>query len=147
MDNFVYPPNIKHFTKVLFATEPGAGPAQWEAGFVVKVKNQSCDIFVMRSEGTDIRQDCWHADDPRCKTDPQMYRMPGRGVFRLAEQESENKTASDEMYRLRRDLREITNKVNKMQESHEKLIDEVIRLSKPATPAKPAHRKEAALIE
>ena len=41
----------------------------------------------MTAQGVELREDCWHADDPRCLSAPQMYRLPGRGVFRLSDKE------------------------------------------------------------
>jgi len=149
-DQFQYPP-VSHFTKIMFATEPGAGQFQWAAGFVVNPKNQSCDLVVFRPDGAiDYRSDCWHADDPRCKSSPEMYRQFGRGVFRLAPDEQDNRRQNDEFFRLRRESREVAAKVERLIARQIELESEIAKLKDaPFETTKPISkgRKEAALAD
>lgn len=150
MYEFQYPPNIHHFTKVMFATEPSAGQFQWVSGFVVAPKNQSCDIVVFRPDGVvDYRSDCWHADDPRCKASPEMYRQFGRGVFRLASDEFENGNLREDLGRLRSQHNDVVAKLRQLQSAHDKLKEEVAMINMPFDPPKlpPKPRKEALLSD
>jgi hypothetical protein len=128
MAEFVYP-DVRQFTQVLFATEPGANEFQWAAGFVITKKNQSCDILVFRPEGVDYRSDCWHADDPRCKSNPEMYRQMGRGVFRLAPEEIDRqRLARETLPRIFREQRENNIKLQQLYAEQEKLAGEIAKL-------------------
>ena len=86
MNEFQYP-DLQVGDNVLFATEPSAPESHWRRGVVECCKNFSCDISIVTPSGPEPRSDCWHADDPRCMSQPQTYRQPGRGVFKLSPRE------------------------------------------------------------
>jgi hypothetical protein len=88
-------PEVQRGTQVEWATEPTAADANWLAGEVVRVKTESCDIALSGFGHQGGRHDCWHAEDPRCKSTPQIYREDGRGVFRIAKSELDKRRILD----------------------------------------------------
>jgi hypothetical protein len=52
-------------------------------GQVVAVKARSVDVMIVGRGGLGLRENCWHADDPRCKEHPDAFTEGNRGVFVL----------------------------------------------------------------
>ena len=95
--------------RIIWAPEPNSNPLLWLVGIVILEKTQSCDLRVYCPDGREVtKHDCWHADDPRCKSAPQNYRDPERGVFRLSKTELERrrllKFLDEELPVLREDI-------------------------------------------
>lgn len=118
---FVYP-DLKPGDCVMFATEPAAHQHMWRLGTVQVLKNISCDISIITAVGAEYRSDCWHADDPRCLTQPQMYRMAGRGVFRLAPKEiTERKLYQETIPKLMANYNRLAEKIDALDKQVEAL--------------------------
>jgi len=74
-------------------------------GWVFKVGNESAAVISI--DGV-ARFDCWHADDPRCMTESNVFQQfDDRGVFRLTDGEIQRRQLYDRMSTLEGRLAEV----------------------------------------
>ncbi len=123
-------PEVHTADAVLFATNPHAQPNQWRLGQVCAEKVNSCDIVIFASTGTEYRHDCFHIDDPRCKS-TRLWAESGRGVFKLAPVE----LARRESQRL---LEALAARIGLLEQTMESVVTTAQGTSKPSDSFSPA---------
>ena len=73
-------------------------------GWVFEANDGACNVISVLGRH---HFDCWHADDPRCQTNSDVFQMfNDRGVFRLTEGEVQRRQLYDRMATLEQKLSE-----------------------------------------
>jgi hypothetical protein len=87
-ENSPWYPEVFSSCEVLWAKSPEDPAPSWVLGKVHVTKNDSCDIAIQSNRGPMIMHDCFFIDDPRCKDRSSGWSQNGRGVFKIAQSET-----------------------------------------------------------